>query len=116
MEKISIQSYSPGDQAEIDVSSPGSIGEYFEVAVTYRALDRLARQVAAYFQSVLGLPQGTRVALMMPILLQYPVCLFGRLRAGDVVVNVNPMYMARELRHHLIDSGAQAMVVAQEQR
>lgn len=131
MEKIWIQSYSSGVPAEIDVSSLGSIADYFDaavsqygkrrafisgstgVAITYRALDQLTRQLAAYFQSVLQLPQGARVALMMPNLLQYPVCLFGLLRAGYVVVNVNPMYTPRELQHQLNDSGAEAMIVVE---
>jgi long-chain acyl-CoA synthetase len=131
MEKIWIQSYSPGVPAEIDVGALGSIADYFDaavkefgerrafvsgstgVAITYNALDRMTRQLAAYFQSVLKLPVGTRVALMMPNLLQYPVCLFGLLRAGYVVVNVNPMYTARELQHQLNDSGAQAMIVVE---
>ena len=131
MERIWIQSYSPGVPAQIDVSALGSIASYFDdavkafgerrafvsgstgVAISYLALDRLTRQLAAYFQSVLQLPPGARVALMMPNLLQYPVCLFGLLRAGYVVVNVNPMYTARELQHQLNDSGAQAMIVVE---
>ena len=129
MEKIWIKSYSVGVPENIDLGALHSIAEYFDVAarqyadrdafisgstgvaVTYSQLDKLASQVAAYFQSVLKLPQGTRVALMMPNLLQYPVCLFGLLRAGYVVVNVNPMYTARELEHQLKDSGAQAIVI-----
>ncbi len=131
MEKIWLKSYSPGVPAEIDLAALGSIAGYFETSVaqypdrkafisgstgaalTYRQLDTLSRQVAAYFQSVLRLPKGTRVALMMPNLLQYPVCLFGLLRAGYVVVNVNPMYTPRELEHQLKDSGAEAMVVVE---
>jgi long-chain acyl-CoA synthetase len=131
MEKIWLKSYSEGVPAEIDVDALGSIADLFDEAVvqfadrhafisgstgvgmTYRELDQKARQVAAYFQSVLKLPQGARVALMMPNLLQYPVCLFGLLRAGYVVVNVNPMYTPRELEHQLKDSGAQAMVVVE---
>jgi long-chain acyl-CoA synthetase len=60
------------------------------VEITYGELDKLSRDFAAYLQSVLKLPQGTRVALMMPNVLQYPICIFGALRAGYVVVNVNP--------------------------
>jgi long-chain acyl-CoA synthetase len=129
MEKIWINSYSAGVPAEIDVNALNSIAKFFDsavmqfgnrrafisgstgVAITYTELDRLSRQVAAYFQSVLKLPKGARVALMMPNLLQYPVCVFGLLRAGYVVVNVNPMYTPRELEHQLKDSGAEAMVV-----
>ena len=131
MERIWLPSYSPGVPADIDVDRLGSIGQYFDdaaarfanrpafvsgatgVAITYRQLDTLSRQLAAYFQQVLKLPQGSRVALMMPNLLQYPVCLFGLLRAGYVVVNVNPMYTPRELQHQLRDSGAVAMVVVE---
>jgi long-chain acyl-CoA synthetase len=131
MEKIWLKRYSPGVPAEIDVESLGSLADYLAdavgrfadrqafvsgatgVALTYRQLDTLSRHVAAYFQTVLGLPPGARVALMMPNLLQYPVCLFGLLRAGYVVVNVNPMYTPRELEHQLADSGAEAMIVVE---
>ncbi len=128
MEKIWLKSYSPGVPAEIELGDLGSIGDKFEasvrghgertafvsgaagVGITYRELDTLSRHVAAWLQSVLGLPQGSRVALMLPNLLQYPVCLLGALRAGCVVVNVNPLYTARELEHQLRDSGAAAIV------
>jgi len=131
MEKIWLSSYSPGVPPEIDIAALGSLADHFAeaagryadrrafvsgatgVAITYRELDQLTRQVAAYFQSVLKLPQGARVALMMPNLLQFPVCLFGLLRAGYVVVNVNPMYTPRELEHQLKDSGAEAMIVVE---
>jgi long-chain acyl-CoA synthetase len=129
MEKIWVTHYSAGVPAEIDVNALGSLGDYFATAaaqyadrrafisgatgqvITYAELDRQSLQLAGYFQSVLKLPVGTRVALMMPNLLQYPVCLFGLLRAGYVVVNVNPMYTPRELEHQLKDSGAEAMIV-----
>ena len=129
MERIWLQSYSPGVPAEIEVGDLGSIGEKFEasvrdygervaivsgaagVGITYRELDVLSRRVAAYLQAVLKLPQGSRVALMMPNLLQYLVCLLGALRAGHVVVNVNPLYTARELEHQLADSGAEAIFI-----
>ena len=131
MDKIWLKSYPPGVAHEIDANALGTISDYVEaaftkyperkafvsgstgVALTYRQLDGLSLQVATYFQSVLGLSKGTRVALMMPNLLQYPVCLFGLLRAGYVVVNVNPMYTPRELEHQLKDSGAEAMVVVE---
>ena len=61
--------------------------------------------------NVACLPRGARVALMMPNLLQYPIALFGALRAGYVVVNCNPLYSPRELKHQLVDSGAEAVVV-----
>lgn len=131
MEKIWLKSYPPGVPHEINVDTLGSIADYVDaavakypqrkafvsgstgVALTYQQLDTLSRQLAAYFQSVLRLPKGARVALMMPNLLQYPVCLFGLLRAGYVVVNVNPMYTPRELEHQLNDSGAEAMIVVE---
>ncbi|MBT9459392.1 MAG: AMP-binding protein [Burkholderiaceae bacterium] len=129
--RIWLDSYSPGVPAEIDLAEIGSIADYLQqavtryadrpafisgatgVAISYRELDRLSLQVAGYFQSVLKLPAGARVALMMPNLLQYPICLFGLLRAGYVVVNVNPMYTPRELEHQLKDSGAEAMIVVE---
>lgn len=81
--------------------------------LTYRALDEKSRQFAAYLQNDLGLAKGDRVALMMPNLLQYPIALFGVLRAGMVVVNVNPLYTARELEHQLGDAGAKAIVIVE---
>ena len=131
MNKPWLQSYPSGVPPEIDVDAIGSIADHFDasnakyadrkafisgstgVALTYRELDTLSRNVAAYFQSVLLLPKGARVALMMPNLLQYPVCALGLLRAGYVVVNVNPMYTPRELEHQLNDSGAQAIIVVE---
>ncbi|WP_133406729.1 long-chain-fatty-acid--CoA ligase FadD [Parashewanella tropica] len=79
--------------------------------VTYRKLEERSRAFAAYLQNELGLKKGDRVALMMPNTLQYPIALFGVLRAGMVVVNVNPLYTPRELKHQLNDSGAKAIVV-----
>ena len=78
--------------------------------ITYKELDELSWQFAAYLQSS-GLKKGVRIALMMPNLLQYPIALLGSLRAGCVVVNVNPMYTARELAYQLNDSGADALVI-----
>lgn len=79
--------------------------------MTYRKLEERSRAFAAYLQNGLGLKKGDRVALMMPNLLQYPIALFGILRAGMVVVNVNPLYTPRELEHQLNDSGAAAIVI-----
>lgn len=79
--------------------------------MTYRKLEERSRAFAAYLQEGLGLQKGDRVALMMPNLLQYPVALFGILRAGMIVVNVNPLYTPRELEHQLNDSGAAAIVI-----
>src|SRR5512141_1890280 len=79
-------------------------------SITFRDLDVLSAAFGAYLQSI-GCKKGSRVALMMPNILQYPVCLFGVLRAGCTVVNVNPLYTARELEHQLVDSGAEVIVV-----
>ncbi len=79
--------------------------------MTFRKLEERSRAFAAWLQQGLGLKKGDRVALMMPNLLQYPVALFGILRAGMVVVNVNPLYTPRELEHQLNDSGASAIVI-----
>lgn len=113
--------------AEINVEQYSSLVDMFETAVakyedqpafinmgatlTYRRLEERSRAFAAYLQNELKLEKGDRVALMMPNLLQYPIALFGVLRAGMVVVNVNPLYTPRELKHQLIDSGAKAIVV-----
>ncbi|GIU43035.1 long-chain-fatty-acid--CoA ligase FadD [Shewanella algidipiscicola] len=79
--------------------------------LTYRKLEERSRAFAAYLQNELKLQKGDRVAIMMPNLLQYPIALFGILRAGMVVVNVNPLYTPRELKHQLNDSGAKAIIV-----
>ncbi|SUI62595.1 long-chain-fatty-acid--CoA ligase FadD [Shewanella baltica] len=113
--------------AEINVEQYSSLVDMFETAVakyedqpafinmgatlTYRKLEERSRAFAAYLQNELKLEKGDRVALMMPNLLQYPIALFGVLRASMVVVNVNPLYTPRELKHQLIDSGAKAIVV-----
>ncbi|HRD71519.1 MAG: AMP-binding protein [Xanthomonadales bacterium] len=79
--------------------------------ISYDQLDRLSQQFAAYLLFHLKLKKGDRVALMLPNVLQYPIAIFGALRAGLTVVNTNPMYTARELKHQLVDSGAVAIVV-----
>ncbi|MEM7500635.1 MAG: AMP-binding protein [Pseudomonadota bacterium] len=80
-------------------------------SITYRELDELSLQFACYLQSELGLVKGERIAIMLPNILQYPVAMSGALRAGLVVVNVNPLYTARELKHQLKDSGAKCIVI-----
>jgi long-chain acyl-CoA synthetase len=80
-------------------------------SITYAELDASSRQFAAWLLGELKLKKGDRVAIMMPNCLQYPIALFGTLRAGLTVVNTNPMYTARELKHQLVDSGACAIVV-----
>lgn len=128
MEKPWLSSYSPGVPANIDLAAYHSIVDILEEScakykdrlayhnmgaeITYAELDYLSRNFAAALQGM-GLQQGDRVALMMPNILQYPVALFGVLRAGLVVVNTNPMYTARELRHQLVDSGAKAIIVVE---
>ncbi|MET0534197.1 MAG: AMP-binding protein, partial [Steroidobacter sp.] len=79
--------------------------------ITFADYERLSREFAAYLQNVAGLKKGDRVAVMMPNVLQYPIALYGALRAGLTVVNTNPLYTARELEHQLTDSGARAIVI-----
>ena len=126
-ERIWLASYPAGTPAEIDTDSQPSVVSMFEQAcrdyrdrpafhsmgksITYGDLDRLSLQFAVALRGRLGLAKGDRVALMMPNILQYPIALFGVLRAGLVVVNTNPMYTPRELKHQLNDSGAKAIVV-----
>jgi long-chain acyl-CoA synthetase len=83
----------------------------FGKVITYAELDVLSARFAAYLRGELGLARGDRVAIMMPNCLQYPISTFGILRAGLTVVNVNPLYTARELKHQIDDSGASAIVV-----
>jgi len=86
---------------------------YYNMGTTlsYRQLDELSMQFACYLQKTLGLTRGERVAIMLPNVLQYPVAMCGAFRAGLVVVNVNPLYTARELEHQLADSGAKCIVI-----
>ncbi len=79
--------------------------------LSYGQIDDMSRQFAGYLTGVLKLGKGDRIAIMMPNVLQYPIALFGALRAGLIVVNTNPMYTTRELKHQLVDSGAKAIVV-----
>jgi long-chain acyl-CoA synthetase len=127
MEKIWIKAYPQGIPAEIDVRKYATLKDILECScarfgslpafsnmgttLTYSQLDRKSRAFAAYLQTELHLERGERAALMMPNLLQYPVAMFGALRAGVTVVNVNPLYTARELQHQLEDSGAKVIVV-----
>ncbi|MGH8109451.1 MAG: AMP-binding protein [Arenimonas sp.] len=86
----------------------------FGTSISYADVDRLSTQFANYLLHDLKLKKGDRVALMMPNMLQYPIAIFGVLRAGLTVVNTNPMYTARELKHQLIDSGAKVIVVMEK--
>ncbi len=126
MEKIWLKSYPPGVPAEIDPAQYGSLADLLEESfrahrtkaafacmgkqMSYGELDRLSRNLAAWFQSK-GIARGARIAIMMPNILQYPVAIAAILRAGYVVVNVNPLYMPRELEHQMKDSGAEAIIV-----
>ncbi len=128
MEKIWLKSYPPGVPAEIDINQYASLREVLEEScakfgsrpayscmgrtITFTELDRLSAAFGAFLQAR-GLTKGARVALMMPNVLQYPVCLFGILRVGCTVVNVNPLYTPRELEHQLNDSGAEMIVVVE---
>ncbi|MDR1994418.1 AMP-binding protein [Azonexus sp.] len=128
MEKIWLKSYPQGIPPAISIGHVPSLVALFEQAcatyadqvayislgqeMTYRELDEASRAFAGWLQS-LGLGKGERVALMMPNLLQYPVALFGTLRAGCVVINCNPLYKPRELEHQLKDSGAVAIVIVE---
>jgi long-chain acyl-CoA synthetase len=121
-----LQHYPAGVEHEVDLARYSSLLEMADEAfakfgdramytcldktLTFHQVDELSRAFAAWLQS-LGLKQGARVALMMPNLLQYPVAILGVLRAGCVVVNVNPLYTPRELEHQLKDSGSEAIVI-----
>ncbi|HEX6930381.1 MAG TPA: AMP-binding protein [Gammaproteobacteria bacterium] len=127
VEKVWLKHYPPGAPAEIDSSRFASLRHMLDAsferyrdlpaftnmgkALTYADIDQQSRYFAAFLQKTAGLRKGDRVAIMMPNLLQYPVALSGILRAGLVVVNVNPLYTARELEHQLRDSGAKAIVI-----
>ncbi|MGR5061775.1 long-chain-fatty-acid--CoA ligase FadD [Photobacterium sp. DNB22_13_2] len=127
MDKVWLNRYPEDVPAEINPDQYPSLVEMFEQSVqkyadqtafinmgqvmTFRKLEERSRAFAAYLQNELKVKKGDRVAVMMPNLLQYPIALFGILRAGCVVVNVNPLYTPRELEHQLNDSGAKAIVI-----
>ena len=98
------------DEAETEYPDNKAFAN-FGVSISYRQVAKDSRSFAAYLQNVLGLKKGDRLAIMMPNLLQYPVAVFGALRAGLIVVNVNPLYTPRELEHQLRDSGAKAILI-----
>jgi long-chain acyl-CoA synthetase len=126
-ERYWLQDYPPGVPHEIDPDAIRSLKQMFEDAcqryadrpafsnmgrtLTYAQVDDLSRRFGAWLQQEAGLKRGDRVALMMPNILQYPVAIIGALRAGMTVVNVNPLYTARELEHQLNDSGASAILI-----
>jgi long-chain acyl-CoA synthetase len=126
MDRVWLKSYPPGVPADINPGEYRSLVELFEKnvrayadrpafhcmgkGISFGQLDKLSRDFGAWLQAK-GLVKGARVAIMMPNCLQYPVAMFGTLRAGCTVVNVNPLYTARELEHQLKDSGAEAIVI-----
>ena len=128
MDKVWLNAYPKGIPHTIDVTEYASVREVFEEAcakfaarpaftcmgksLTFAELDTLSSAFGAWLQAN-GCTKGTRVAIMMPNILQYPVCLFGTLRAGCTVVNVNPLYTPRELEHQLNDAGAEIIVVVE---
>ncbi|MFO1315413.1 MAG: AMP-binding protein [Burkholderiales bacterium] len=129
MDRIWLKSYPAGMPAEIDADEYRSVPDLLAKTVakfgdrpafhnlgrsiSFTELDRLSRDFAAFLQGLPGMVRGDRVALMSPNVLQYPVALFGILRAGMTVVNVNPLYTPRELEHQLRDSGAKAIVIVE---
>ena len=129
MDKPWLASYPDSVPAEIDTSQYGSVVDVFSestrrfaqrpafhnlgTSITYAQLEQYTQAFAAWCQHEAGLVKGDRIAVMMPNLLQYPVVVFGALRAGLVVVNTNPLYTERELEHQLKDSGAKAIVVVE---
>ncbi|MFD2166414.1 long-chain-fatty-acid--CoA ligase FadD [Thalassotalea euphylliae] len=130
MEKIWLEkSYPPGVPHDIDPDKYASIDQMFDkyvkvyadrtafinmgAEISYRELESQATAFAAYLQKDLGLKKGDKFAIMVPNTLQYPIALFGALKAGLTVVNVNPLYTARELEHQLNDSGTKAMLIVE---
>lgn len=127
IERPWLSSYTANTPHEIDINEfpsiisvlDGAIKDYadrpafsnFGKQLTYGDIDRLSAQFANYLIHELKLKKGDRVALMMPNVLQYPIAIFGVLRAGLTVVNTNPLYTARELKHQLVDSGASVLLV-----
>ncbi|MCZ6579209.1 MAG: AMP-binding protein, partial [Gammaproteobacteria bacterium] len=127
MEKVWLKSYPPGMPETIDVNAYQSVAEVFDQAIekfgdnpaftnlgttlSYKDMDRLTGQLASYLQSLPNMRKGDRVAIMMPNVLQNPISIFAAMRGGFTVVNTNPLYTARELKHQLGDSGAKVIIV-----
>ncbi len=127
MTKIWQKAYDPGVPFDINPSEYSSINEMLEIGfkkfkdlpafhnmgttLSYADIELQSRKFASYLQNELHLEKGDRVGLMMPNILQYPVALFGILRAGMVAVNINPLYTPRELEHQLKDAGVKAIVI-----
>lgn len=129
MESIWRKSYPANIPDEVNIHEYESVGELFEKsaatygeraayvnmgkALSYYELERLSRYFGAYLQETLKLEPGARVAIVLPNVLQYPIAMFGALRAGYAVVNCNPLYTPRELEYQLKDSGAEAIVIVE---
>lgn len=127
LDKIWLKSYAPGVPAVINPDAYQSLAEIFTQScqrfqhapafysmgktMTYAELDECSTCFAAYLQNDLNLKKGDRIAIMLPNVLQYPVVMFGALKAGLIVVNVNPLYTADELTHQMKDSGSETLVV-----
>lgn len=127
MEKLWLKSYPEGVPADINLDACGTIPDLFDAkcqefsqrdayanygkTITFRQLHQYSTAFAAYLQNNLKLSPGSRVAIMVPNVMQYPVAVYGILKAGMVVTNVNPMYTARELEHQLNDSGAETILI-----
>jgi long-chain acyl-CoA synthetase len=126
-EKIWLKNYPKGIKPEIDISQYKNILEVLTQAcdkfpdrpvftnmgktISYRDLDRRSTNFAAFLQNELGLKKGDRIAIQMPNVLQFPICMFGALKAGLVVVNTNPLYTEREMKHQFNDAGVKAIVI-----
>lgn len=129
VEKIWLKSYPQDMPAEVDLKAFSSVVEVLERSVahyrerpafanmgsvlSYGDLDKKTADFAAFLQQELGLKKGDRVAIMMPNILQYPIAIFGILRAGLTVTNINPLYTPRELKHQLVDSGATTVILVE---
>jgi long-chain acyl-CoA synthetase len=129
MQKPWLKSYPDGVPEFIDADEFSSVADMFDKSVaefsdsaaytnfgktiSYREVDTYTAQLGAYLKNELGLEKGDRVAVMMPNLLQNPIAIFGILRAGMVVVNTNPLYTTRELKHQMKDSGAKAIIIVE---
>lgn len=129
MQKPWLKSYPKGVPETISVDEFASVADVFDQSIkkypdlpafsnfgkviTYKELGEYTDQLAAYLKNDLGLDEGARVAVMMPNLLQNPIAIFAILRAGLVVVNTNPLYTPRELKHQMSDSGAEAIIIVE---
>lgn len=127
MDKIWLKSFPKEVPHEIDINEYSSIMEVFDesckkfrnkiaftnmgVSITYEELDQYVGNFASFLQNELNLKKGDRIAIQMPNLIQFPICVFAALRAGLIVVNTNPLYTAKEMQHQFKDSGAKAIVI-----